>query len=569
MLAKLKIHNFAIIDNLSLTLKNGLNTLSGETGAGKSIIINAINLILGARSSADMIRTDCNAASVEGHFLFPANLELAQLLAKLNIPSDRELSIKRTIFREGRNTIHINGSPSTLQNLSRLGRYMVSISGQHSHQDLLKPDHYLYLLDTFSGLEEDRDRFSGEFEQYQQLKARIRDAEKRIDENQERRELSAFQLQEIEDVDPKPLEDEVLNEEKVRLQHAEDLVEIARTEYETLYERSDAVLSILSRCGKRIAKGAQLDKRLLPISDTLSAIEANIEDVSFALRDFQETVLIDPKRLAAVSDRIDALNRLKRKYGGTIEGVLQSREKLASRFDNLAGEKGALANLLEQRTVLETKLIKQAEHLSLKRHAGAKGFKTAIETELRQLHMKDTCFEAIFEEAPQKPGDAKENRLKTLGPHGFDQVSFMLSTNPGEALKPISAIVSGGELSRIMLSIKTILAKNADVETIVFDEVDAGISGATAEVVGEKLSALASFHQILCITHLPQIACQGDSHFLVKKEVANGRTRTTITELTPEGRVSEIARLLGGRKTTSHATAHAKAMLGENASSVQ
>ncbi|MCG6881574.1 MAG: DNA repair protein RecN [Deltaproteobacteria bacterium] len=568
MLAKLKIHNFAIIDNLSLTLKNGLNTLSGETGAGKSIIINAINLILGARSSAEMIRTDCTAASVEGHFLFPGNLELAQLLAELNIPFERELSIKRTIFREGRNTVHINGSPSTLQNLSRLAPYMVSISGQHSHQDLLKPDHYLYLLDAFSGLEEDRDRFSSEFERYQKLKARIRDCEKRIDEHQERRELSAFQLQEIEDVDPKPREDEVLNEEKVRLQHAEDLVEIARTEYETLYERSDAVLSILSRCGKRIAKGAQLDKRLLPISDTLSEIEANIEDVSFALRDFQGTVLIDPKRLAAVSDRIEALNRLKRKYGGTIEGVLQSRANLASRFDNLAGEKEALETLLKQRTALETELIKQAEHLSLKRRAGAKGFKAAIETELRQLHMKDTRFEAIFGEGSPKPGDAKENLLKTLGPHGFDQASFMLSTNPGEALKPMSTIVSGGELSRIMLSIKTILAKNASVETIVFDEVDAGISGATAEVVGEKLSSLASFHQILCITHLPQIACQGDSHFLVKKEVANGRTRTTITELTPEGRVSEIARLLGGRKTTSHATAHAKAMLGENASSV-
>ena len=568
MLAKLKIHNFAIIDDLSLALKKGLNTLSGETGAGKSIIINAINLILGARSSADMIRTGCNAASVEGHFLFPGNLELARLLSEQKIPFERKLHIKRTIFREGRNTVHINGSPSTLQNLNRLAPYMVSISGQHSHQDLLKPDHYLYLLDAFSGLEEDRDRFSGEFEQYQQLITRIRNCEKRIDEHQKHRELSAFQLQEIEGVDPKPREDDLLNEEKVRLQHAYDLVEIARTAYETLYERNDAVLSILSRCGKRIAKGAQLDKRLLPISDTLSGIEANIDDVSFALRDFQEAVVIDPKRLAAVSDRIEALNRLKRKYGGTIEGVLQTREKLASRFDNLAGEKENLANLLKQRTALEAKLIKQAEHLSSKRRAGAKGFKAAIETELRQLHMKDTRFEAIFEEDLPKSGDGKESPLKTLGPHGSDQVSFMLSTNPGEALKPISTIVSGGELSRIMLSIKTILAKNADVETIVFDEVDAGISGATAEVVGEKISTLASYHQILCITHLPQIACQGNSHFLVKKEVVNSRTHTTITELTPEGRVSEIARLLGGRKTTTHATAHAKAMLRENVSSV-
>ena len=565
MLAKLQIHNFAIIDNLSLELKNGLNTLSGETGAGKSIIINAINLILGARSSADMIRTDCNAASVEGHFLFPGNLELTRLLAEQNIPFEHELHIKRTIFREGRNTVHINGSPSTLQNLNRLAPYMVSVSGQHSHQDLLKPDHYLYLLDAFSGLEEDRDRFSVEFEHYQQLKTRIRNFEKRIEQHEEHRELSAFQVQEIENIDPKPREDEMLNEEKVRLQHAEDLVEISRTAYETLYERNDAVLSILSRCGKRIAKGAELDKRLLPIWDTLSEIEANIEDVSFALRDFQEAVLVDPNRLAAVSDRIEALNRLKRKYGGSIEAVLQTREKLASRFDDLAGEKEALANLLKERTALETKLLKQAEHLSSKRRTGAKGFKAAIETELRQLHMKETRFEAIFE--AHLPNQ-KANPLKTLGPHGFDQVSFMLSTNPGEALKPISTIVSGGELSRIMLSIKTILAKNADVETIVFDEVDAGISGATAEVVGEKLASLASYHQILCITHLPQIACQGNSHFLVEKEVVNSRTRTTITELTPEERVSEIARLLGGRKTTSHATAHAKAMLGGSAPSV-
>jgi DNA repair protein RecN (Recombination protein N) len=301
----------------------------------------------------------------------------------------------------------------------------------------------------------------------------------------------------------------------------------------------------------------------LPIADALTEIEVNVEDISFALRNFQETVQIDPKRLTSVSNRLEALKGLKRKYGGTIEEVLRFRQKLTSRFDDLAQRKEALAKLIQQREVLEKDLMAQAEDLSRKRQAGAQGLKAAMEKELRQLHMKETRFEVMFEEEPFTSSASEKDRIKALTPQGFDRVAFLLSTNPGEALKPMSTIVSGGELSRIMLAIKTILAKSASVETVVFDEVDAGISGATAEIVGEKLFALAAFHQILCITHLPQIASQGENHFLVKKEVVNGRTRATITELTPQGRVEEITRLLGGRKTTSHAMAHAKAMLAK------
>ncbi len=563
MLSDLHIHNFAIIDNLSLSLKNGLNTLSGETGAGKSIIINAINLILGSRSTSDQIRTGSSQASVEAHFVFPDNPELTLLLQEWNIEFSRDLKIKRIILRAGRNKVLINDSPATLQMLGRLAPHMVSVSSQHAHQHLLKPDHTLHLLDEFSGLEKDRNRFSHEYERYQMLKDSIRKSENQIADHRERRELGGFQLQEIERVQPMPGEDELLNEEKVRLQHAEDLLEIARNGYESLYEHNDAILSALSRCGKSVAKGAQLDKRLLPMAEALSEIEINIEDVSFALRDFQETVQIDPKRLAAVADRLEALNSLKRKYGGTIKSVLGFRKKLTSRLDDLTEKKEALEKLIEKRNAMEMDLIDRARDLSRKRQKGAQGFKTAMERELRQLHMEDTRFEATFEENSPATGDSEGALVEALGPHGFDQVVFMLSTNPGEAMKPMSSIVSGGELSRIMLAIKTILAKSAFVETIVFDEVDAGISGATAEVVGEKLFSLAAFHQILCITHLPQIACQGENHFLVKKEVTGGRTRARVTKLAPEARVEEIARLLGGRNTTSHAVAHAEAMLGK------
>ncbi len=568
MLVNLNIHNFAIIDNLEFSLKNGLNILSGETGAGKSIIIRAINLILGERSYSDLIRTGCMEASVEAFFVFPSNPKLKQLLLEWNIPFDRELLIKRVIFRAGRNKVLINGSLSTLQMLARLGPHMVSVSGQHAHQHLLKPEHYLYLLDEFSGLKKDRNRFSAEFERYQRLKDRIHENEKGIAEQRERRELGDFQLREIESVQPKLGEDDLLNEEKVRLQHAEDLLEIARNGHQILYERADSILSLLSRCGKSVAKGAQLDKRLLPMANSLAEIQVNIEDVSFALRDFQESVQINPKRLSAISDRLDALNGLKRKYGGTLEEVLNFKEKLASGFDDLTNQKEALATLIKKRKAMELSLIEQAERLSQKRKEGAQGLKTAMERELRQLHMKDTRFEAPFEGDPPETQAAKEYRIKALGPDGFDRVAFMLSTNPGEALKPMSTIVSGGELSRIMLAVKTILAKNASVETIVFDEVDAGISGATAEVVGEKLLSLAAFHQIFCITHLPQIASQGINHFLVKKEVEGGRTRAAIQELTPEMRVMEIARLLGGRNTTLHAMAHAQAILEKKSTRV-
>ena len=561
MLSSLNIQNFAIIDNLSISLQDGLNTLSGETGAGKSIIINAINLILGTRSSADQIRTGSREASIEAHFVFPDNPELKRLLREWNIGFNRDLKIKRIIFRAGRNKILINDSPATLQMLGRLAPHMVSVSSQHAHQHLLKPEQTLYLLDEFSGLSKDCNHFGSEFEKYQTLKGQIKKKEKSIIQHREQWELGGFQLQEIERIQPKPGEDDLLNEEKTRLQHAEDLLEIARNGYQTLYEQNDAILSILSRCGKHITKGAQLDKRLAPIADALSEIEINIEDVSFALRDFQETIRIDPKRLAAVADRLEALNSLKRKYGGTLEEVLRFKEKLTSRFDDLAEKKAGLEKLIMKHNSLETQLIHYAEDLSRKRREGAQGLKKAMERELCQLHMKDTRFEILFEEDMSATRDSEGERIKALGPHGFDRVLFMLSTNPGEALKPMSTIASGGELSRIMLAIKTILAKNALVETIVFDEVDAGISGATAEVVGEKLFSLAEFHQILCITHLPQIASQGENHFLVKKELMDGRTRAIITKLSPDGRVEEIARLLGGRNTTPHALAHAKAML--------
>ena len=562
MLVQLSISNFAIIRHLDITLGSGLNILSGETGAGKSIIINAVNLILGARASSDLIRSGCKEARVEALFSLPENRLLRDTLAELGFSFDGELLIKRTLYREGRNRILINGSMATLQMLSRLGVLLISISGQHEHQLLLKPENHLYVLDEFGGLSDERQRLSGTFDRYQDLKREISTLEKEIREIGEREELTRFQIQEIERAEVSPGEEEALIVEKKRLQHAEELLAIASEGYQELYENEGSVLATLSRHARRLEKGAATDPGLSAVRDSLAEIEVKLEDAAFVLRDFRESIEMDPVKLEDLAERLELLNMLKRKYGPTLDDVIKFRDKLASRVSVLERKGEARERLAKERLAIEGDMIAMAETLSNKRKKTAGKFAEVVEKELRQLHMPDTRFHVMFHLPAEPKGRPGEEGVEAIGAYGIDQVEFMISPNVGEELRPLARIASGGELSRVMLAVKTILARAGSVETIIFDEVDSGISGATAEVVGEKLLALAGYEQVVCITHLPQIASQGNTHFLVKKEVSDGRTQATIAGLDPEGRVLEIARLLGGRRITSSAVARAREMLG-------
>lgn len=562
MLVELNITNFAIIKHLEIALRPGLNILSGETGAGKSIIINAMNLILGGRASADLIRSGCKDARVEALFSFPENTLLAEMSSELGFPFDGDLLIKRTVFREGRNKILINGSMATLQMLSRLGAILISISGQHEHQVLLKPDNHLYLLDDFGGLSDERLDLGRVFNTYQLLKEEINHLQKEIDETKEKQDLTLFQIQEIDGAQFNPGEDEMLEQEKKRLQHTEELLGIIMEAYQILYERNDSALSSISQSAKRLDKAVEIDRRLDSTRGALGEIEVMLEDASFALRDFQETVHIDPQRLEEVVDRLELLNRLKRKYGRTLEEIVQFRDKLASAMYDLDEKTEKLGQLMEQRQGLEADIAARAHALSKKRKDAAGLLEKAVEKELHQLHMEETRFRVNFGQPGHEEGEETRYSIQDVQVNGLDRMEFMISPNIGEELRPLAKIASGGELSRIMLVLKTILAKSASVETIIFDEVDSGISGATAEVIGEKLLSLAGYHQILCITHLPQIASQGQTHFLVKKGVFDARTQTMVSELDPETRVREIARLLGGRQITPQAVAHAREMLG-------
>jgi len=562
MLVHLSISNFAIIRHLEIDLKPGLNILSGETGAGKSIIINAMNLILGGRASADLIRSGSKEAKVDALFSFPENEMLSLVLMDLGVPFDGELLINRTLFREGRNKIFINGSMATLQMLNRVGTLLISISGQHEHQLLLKQDNHLVLLDDFGGLSDERQKLTEVFNQHQTVREEINALEDVIGRIGERRDLTEFQIREIESAQIDLGEDDRLAEEKRRLQHAAELLAVVTEGYQGLYERNDSALSSVSQCLKRVTKGAEIDPGLGFIKEALAEIELKLEDAAFALRDYEKQIHMDPLSLERVEDRLEVLNGIKRKYGPTLEDVLRYRNKLASMIYDMGEKKNTLDQLRKKQAESEALLCKRAGELSEKRKAAAKVLERAVETELFELHMAETRFQVHFGEAGKSVAEPREIHIDAVHDDGIDRVEFMISPNIGEDLKPLGRIASGGELSRIMLALKTILARRASVETIIFDEVDSGISGATAEVIGEKLSSLAEYHQIVCITHLPQIASQGENHFLVRKEVVKGRTQTRISGLEPEARVQEIARLLGGKEITLRAVAHAREMLG-------
>lgn len=564
MLVQLKITNFAIISHLETQFTPGLNILSGETGAGKSIIINAVNLILGGRASTDLVRSGSEEAKVEALFDIPEKHDaINEILSGFGLPIDGELLIQRTISREGRNRVMINGSMATLQMLSRLGLTLMSISGQHEHQLLLRPENHLFLLDDFGGLNEERETLSISYKGYQSLKEDLKALEGELREGEERKELTAFQLDEIEKADIKEGEDTLLEEEKNRLRHAEMLLQVVTDSYQSLYEKEDAVLSDISLCIKKLERGIEVDHRLRTIRDAIASAQMELEEAALDLRDFRKSIAMDPDRLEAVEERLQLINRLKRKYGSTIEEILKYREALAGRVHHLDLKRKEMDRIRGQLNEMGQVIVSQATRLSKKRKETAKRLQKAVEKELHRLDMGGTRFEVFFHPENEHSGNKSRDKIADIKSDGFDNVELMISPNVGEEIRPLAKIASGGELSRIMLALKTILARTTSVETVIFDEVDAGIGGATAEVVGEKLHSLAQFHQILCITHLPQIASKGKTHFLVEKKVIENRSQTVISRLNSEERLMEIARLLGGKVISKKAVEHAREMLSD------
>jgi DNA repair protein RecN (Recombination protein N) len=563
MLKELCIKNFAIIDDLNIRFNDGLTILSGETGAGKSIIINAVNLLLGSRASAKMIRDGCDTAELSAFFDVPKSSKAAVIMAENDYEPEDGLLVRRIIANNDRHRIYINDRMATMQLLISMTADLASISGQHAHQGLLREETHLSILDRFGGLLPLAAQVANHYEKMIPLSQTL-EALKEKKSNRDREiDLLRFQETEIAAAAIIPGEDESLEKERLRLKHAERLHRSVFSAIETLHGADGAILEQLGEVRKDLEKAADLDDRLNAGVQGLSDHLFGLEDVTETLRAYLGTLDTESDRLESVEARLDQVNRLKRKYGGTLETLFQKRDAIETELCTIDRLDEDIQRVEVQLSNAYDQVADLARHLSERRKQVATNFSNSVEKELNGLKMAGTRFRVRFSHPPI--GKLTSHWLcvdgHLMSATGIDQAAFMIAPNVGESLKPLAAIASGGELSRVVLALKAILAETDAVGTVIFDEVDAGIGGAVADVVGKKLDDLSRKHQLICITHLPQIARFGNYHYYIEKKVQNGRTTTAIRPMGRKERINELARMLGGEKITQTALEHARTLM--------
>lgn len=557
MLQELRVSNFALIEDLTLPLASGLNVLSGETGAGKSIVIGAINLLLGERAAVEQIRQGQEEALVEGIFncseLLP---EVHELLDGAGIDTDGELIVSREVSRGGRSTGRVNGRAMPVSFLRELGQLLVDMHGQHQHQSLLRPDHHLELLDAFGGDETGRSRahVAGLYRRHRELKQELSNLGIDASERERRMDILAYQLKEIEEASLKPGEEEELARQEKILAHAEKLSAIITRAYLEIYAGEEegsaaAVLDTLNSSRSALAEAAGIDENLVSLVEMLETAAAQLEEVSIELRDYRSRVEFNPAELAVVQERLNQIRALKRKYGETVEEVLDFARRTAGELERLQNSEALAARLEQEIAALEEQLTASSLTLRRLRLDAAASLERLLETTLQELALPNARFSIALTEK------------ESFTPRGMDHIEFLFSANTGEPVKPLAKIVSGGEMSRVMLALKTILARQDRIPSLIFDEVDAGIGGATIQSVAEKLALLAGHHQVICVTHSPQIAAMADNHFQLYKETVEKRTLTRAVRLEPERRREELARMLDGASIDEVGLQHVDSLL--------
>lgn len=538
MLSLLHIENIALIDTADISFGSGFNVLTGETGAGKSIIIDAISAVMGERTSRDLIRTGAKSALVRAIF---QNLPPLPWFEENGIAPDEngELIISRKLQTDGKNICRVGGVPCTVVQLRALGSQLVDIHGQHDGQQLLNETCHLSYLDSFGDLQEIVTDYAAAYEALAELRRQLASLQMNETEKARRIDALTFQIAELERAELRSGEEQELNERKTILRSADRLRSALETAYTALIgdEGQEGISGLLAEAEGAVGRVSDVSDTLSELLDNLSDVRYSVEDIAERLRDLRTNFSFSPEELDQVESRLDLLYRLKKKYGATTEEMLaylaRSREEL-SRIE--MAEDSILRLEKKQKKLLET-AQKKAAVLTKKRQAAAETLKARIEDELRQLDMPKVRFQTEF---------LPKGGTLGLDETGGDEVRFLMSANVGENLKPIARVASGGELSRIMLALKNVLAENDSIQTLVFDEVDAGVSGRAAGKVAEKMSRLSLSCQVLCVTHLAQICAMADSHFSVRKEEKDGRTFTNVETLEREGRVLELARLTGG-----------------------
>jgi len=561
MLRELRIKNFAVIDEVTLDLGPGLNIITGETGAGKSIILNALGLISGERGSSDIIRHKEDEATVEALFDgVPKAIE--SKLADAGFELDGELVIKRILNRSGKNRIYLNGSLCPLNILADIGGALVHIYGQHEHHSLLQPETHLNLLDAFAEVDALALAMKQQFVALTAAWNELNDSRDSLDQRRRERANLEAQAEEIARAHLKSGEEEELRASKNILTHSEKLNLGCREGEDLLYEGDAALVGRLGKYGTKLRDLAAIDPNLQPTEELIQSSLAQLQEAAAQLRRYAERVHFDPRALEQLEDRLAEIQRLKRKYNADVDDILRMEGEIQQALIRLENSEEQIATLEKNFAAARRTAWDSAEKLSHERQGAAKKLRRELEKEARGLGMAETAFEVRFLRQDEKP-DAPPFFIagKRLTERGMDQVEFYFSSNPGEPVKPLAKIASGGELSRLMLGLKSLVMTPGVVSTLLFDEVDSGVGGRVAEIVGKKLKQVAAHNQVISVTHLPQIAAMADCHYVVQKEVEKGRTFTRVQKLSDQDRVGEVARMLGGVKITEQTRKHAEEMV--------
>ena len=550
MLRELRIRNFAVVENLTVPFAPGFNVLTGETGAGKSILVDAILLLRGARAQTDVIRVDAETATVEA--VFEVSDGAVATLDEAGLPlEDGEVVIRRELSRSGRHRAFVNDAAVTVGLLERLGDALVQVHGQHEHQRLLEPTRQLDVLDRFADAEPLRERFAALFAKHAEARAELERRRGAARDRAQRQDLLRFQVSELDAARVRVGEDDELRTERRRLQHAERFAAGLQEVGSLLHDDAASATARLARAGRVLSDLGRLDPAFAAPAETLDAARAHVEDTLAAVRGLRDTIVFEPGRLEGIDERLDALTRLKRKYGDSEEALLRFRADAAAELDRLERHEELLAEDERRLAELEAEMVSAARALGAARREAAAKLGPRVQRELRQLGMDRAAFEVATIDLAA--GD--------WGLRGAERVEFRFTANPDEPNRPLARIASGGELARTMLALQVVLSGDDDAPTMVFDEVDAGIGGRAASVVGDKLAALGGSRQVLCVTHLAPIAALADQHVRVAKSVRGGRTRATTAVIVGDERAAEIARMLGGDASGAAALDHARALL--------
>lgn len=553
MLVELRLKNFAIIDEISINFGANLNIITGETGTGKSLIVDAINIILGDKFTADHAKSDNEQTSVEALFGVPCDCGIGEKLERFGIgEGEGELVIKRVFNPGGRNRIYINGSMATLGTLSGVTDGLVNMFGQHEHQSLLKKSNYLSYIDAFSQLGHEVSGYKVSYAELVRVENELEALRKKEQEGTEKEDYLRFQAEEIKKVSPAPNEDSELEAERVRLENSERFSSSLASATGLVYEGESSAIGFLKQALSHLEEVSDLDSSLGELRDRIAAVLIETEDVFYGLSEFAGKIEHNPERLEEVLSRLEEIAKLKRKHGDSIDEIIKKRHEIESELEGLENSASMLEEIERRRDSLREKVSALASSISAARKAGAGRLQDLFSGQAESVGLKNARFEVEFSE-------------KDLSGDGRDSVQFLFSANPGQAPRPVNRVASGGELSRIMLLLKSFVSTGDSGSIFIFDEVDAGIGGVVAESIGRKIKNLSDQSQVVCITHLPQVAKFADTHLLVAKEFGDGETDVSVDALSEEERVMEIGRMLAGKSVSEKTFEVARELIKEAA----